>query len=803
MHRIAALTALGLLALAAAPLLADDADHMLLPGDRLRTQLGAGDERHVAVAAIEGSAVTLQAKRIGRVGVEPSILVISPSGERLDLGKRLKRSRKRALAKKVPIDATGVWRVGVSAIAGGGDVELTVKVKTARKLKITGELADEDAIWETSLPALPGTQVSATVKSKGNPRFTPSIEILAPDGSVLLAPTKAPRPTAVLPDLGNYTIRVRGGPGTFRGLVSIAPPNTAGRSPAFVDVEALPDIVAVSPGVLQNDGVVNVLVEGVGFLPGQIVTISDGDRGLAQGAIGEFQPTEITSQLDLTGVPAGDYTIGVVTPFGNSVTAPGTVSVTNRPPALLLVSAPEIPAATALELTVTGRGLDPDCELLLRRRDDGFVLPLEISSRIGPTSIKADVVVPPFEVGEYDVITTDPAGESRTFHAPLQVVGFRSTPQSIFALSGASVYLAGNPRSAAVDSENDRILVALVVGARARFLLLDANTYSVLSSYNAPSSTFGHLHPKVAWDAVNQVWAMTWVRRGSGTDEAFVRVTAGDDLTDELSMTRLAIDNDISMCSVATNTATGGFVAVWDQYDNKDGAELKTQFIEPGVEPDLTQQSVLYSHEAGVIFDPVIAFKSDGLFVVAFVGADTTGFAYAVRRSVVHGDGTVATGSIILASSGDWFDLFQPELAVNPTDGSLLLVFSYVLETTFHPAYVALTGGLVNTNGSVTTLDASGKLPIGLIDSVVWSAERGEYVTAMSNVAGNVAIRRIDENGVMRPAYVLEEHEGYWGILYSGTESGEMGLIRTMDGLEDGRTNISRDEMEVRVGPLR
>ncbi len=777
-------------------------DELLLPGDRLRTTLAGDGESRIAAAGIAGSQVTLTVKRRGQQGIEPFLRVIDPTGQSIDLTGRLKLSSRRAVAKNVPFETTGVHRIGVSALSGGGDFDLTMKVKRPKKLKLAGELADDADVFETTLDAVPGTRITVALKSKGKPKFTPRLEVLAPDGSLLITVGKAPKPGGVLPDLGTYTLRVSGGPGAFRGVVKVQPPDVRGRELTYADVEAPPHISGIRPATLDNDEVGSLFVDGFGFGGGDIVTVSDlAGRGLVQGEIEQLTDVGIGTDLDLTGLSPGPYAVSVVTPIGTEVVAGVPLIVTNRPPNVRLLGTPATGEGRRAPLTLHGRGFDDDCTVQVRRRGDGLDIPLRVTSRDGPTSLSVELTVPRYAVGEYDVITNDPSGQSRTFVEPLQVLGFSAAEAVILSDPDWGTVF---PRSVALDPIGNRLLIGAFDSGRPAFLLVDMSTNTIISSYTAPTLTSTFTLPHVAWDPVNEVWAMTWRTSAPGNiQEPWVRVAAADDLNDVLSHTRLGFDREVTLCTVAANSKSGGFMVTWDLYNPTQGARLVTLPVEPGVEPDLDDRTVIYQdNEASIIFEPTIFDRGDGFFVIVYVATDDLDVSLAMRRTVVRGDGSVLIGSEVLAASQEWFQLGLPKLAMDPNSGTILLVFSFVTETEFHSTLIPLSGGAVVPKGALVPIDEFGVLPPSLANSVVWSAERGEFVVTVTKLGLGITSRRVTADGALRLYNAGEEHEGFQGILFTDRDGARLGMVRAVDGVDDLRTENTHG-IQLRLGAFR
>ncbi len=783
---------------------AEEIDTMLVPGDKLRTQLVAGGGKTVAVAALAGTKLSVTFRRIKPSSVEPRLLLADPDGIEQELGKRLKTSKKIARVKGYAIDRTGLWRASFFALSGGGDVEISVSAKLPKRLKWKGTLTSEGDVAEHRFAALPGSRLTLQVKAKGGSqtKWSPIVEILDPDGNVLLPATaKRNGRTPIFADLfGEYVIRVSGGPGTFSAKMSVVAPNVKGRTLTYKSVEALPRIDSSSPDSLQNDDTRRVTLVGIGFSARQSITLSTPERGYVAARVDGFTDDGVYADLDLTGVPPGEYRLGVTTTVGNSVYADAPYVVTNRPPGIVLYSAPEFPAYEFVPLKITGRGFDDDCVIELRRSIDGLRAPTLIVGQDGHT-IRETIVAPPaYQVGAYDVTVRDPSGESRTFEKALEIVGYKAEPTDMRSRLAFGAWGEIYPRDAVYVGDADLVFVAMVEANDAVFVLFDPATSTVKQTFIAKGTLPQPIrNPRVAWNPIDGTLGMAWIVTGS-TEHGFVRICSASDLDDELSSTRVAVKTEVTQVDIDANTDDGGWIAVWEEYNLIDGSEIRSRhFASDGIPS--TTNALIFQNDNGLGWSPTIVYRGDGTYIVGHVGGTKGDAYYALRRIVLTDDGAVLQGSSQVASSITWFGLFQPEVALNPATGDVLVCFSYRLYDRFRPGFVLLTGSGASP-GAVRSKDGEGLLPQGLLDGVAWNPERNEYVVGLSLGDGRVAVRRVAADALLKPAYVLETYEGMWAVPWSGAEPGQLGLLRAYDGEENGYDSPATDEYHVRAGPL-
>ncbi len=804
----------GLVALGLTPGRGAEMDHVLLPGDVLRTRLIVGERRSVAVAAVPGMKLSITVKRGRRSSVEPSLSIAGPDGRDVAAGKRLKQSKRTARLRGWPVARGGHWRATFSALSGGGDVDVRVAGKPPRKATFHGELFTADRTAEHRFVVLPGSQVRVKVSAKGKPAWSPAAEIVTPSGTVIPLLPAYPGPPGAkgapgpfLDEFGEHVLRISGGPGVYGTKLKIRPPKVKGRLPQFADVEALPVLTGFSPTSVRNDDEAHLVVSGLGFSAQHSVTITSPEKGYAKAKI-SVTPTGGTARLDTTGIPPGRYRLGVSTSVGNARYAATPITVTNRAPAITFASSPEFPAFPDVEIRLRGNGYDADCRVELRRIGDGAVIPVTVVGRDGHTTLDLRMEMPPYQVGAYDAVLTDPMGLSQTYPGYFEVVGYRAPPVDVwelYATYGPMGYVS--PQDADYDGDSDTVLLAITEESSAHFVLLDAVTLEVLQTYSVePVSPGGVIAlPRVAWNPVDDTFAMTWRRIAGGMETGNVRVCASDDLDDELSLTVVAATDEVTQVDVAPNRDDGGWLAVWEAYAPAPGSRIQTVPIAADGTIDLDDVQTVFENAAGLSWLPSIVYRRGGDFVIAHIGANTNDTTYAVRRIVVSSSGGVRSPSLPIAASSDWYGIAQPELAVDPRDGSVLLGFSYFLFDRARPAIVMLEGPAAKPE-SIQSTAGDGVLPEGYLDDIAWNPERGEFVLGLQKLEGDwrTLVRRVSAEGVLRPLGVPFDLEGYLAVLWSGPEPGQLGFVRGCDGNDtDDRTMKSGDYAYVRAGRIR
>ena len=181
-------TLLALLLLLAPPTLAQEAQ--LAPGDSFEGAMGSDIDRdELGLQGLAGALLSVTVA--GKNGLHPQLeLLLLPSREPLDLAGFLSGAGKAKLTlKHLPLPQDGEYLLAVTAQAGTfGPYKLTTKGKIPAALKsFATDGASEPGDGTLTFSALPGTQLSATVKASKGFSATPGVPLLeGPSGPMLL-----------------------------------------------------------------------------------------------------------------------------------------------------------------------------------------------------------------------------------------------------------------------------------------------------------------------------------------------------------------------------------------------------------------------------------------------------------------------------------------------------------------------------------------------------------------------------------------------------------------------------------------
>lgn len=783
----------------------------LLPGEKVTTILAStGETRIGGLALVAGSKVSISAKAKGTSKARPGLALRNPAGQVVDLGKAYRTTSKSAQVRSFPVAATGVHRLALSTPAGfGGTVELTAAAKVPAKQTRTGTTTL--GTGSVSFDALPGsTLASLTVTCTAKPAWTPTVEVLDPSGASL-GTVVGRRTSAVLRNLpldahGSHTVRVTGGDGGFKAVVALRSPKPR-KGLQWADIVTPPGANSFTPLAADNDGPTHFDLSGPGFTTTDRVLFVQGTATKLVQTVTGATSTGAWFENDLAGLPAGDYRLEVLTKDNAKSVFPQTLEVRNRPPGVLATYPPFIPSGPDLPVVVTGAGFDQDAAFTVRRTSDQTPVPSSVSARFG--SQRADLRLDPaaYLTGPCDIVISETSGVVRTFPGVVDLVGWRQPTVNFFSYSGADATSNYYPRDAAYDGATGLVCLAMREGTGVRFALFDPATASIADQVkiNPPSATT-LLNPRVAFDARDRVWALTWVAGRTSSYDARVRIVGASNLQTPVADVLLDTSSIVRSVDAAPDAERGGFLVTWDRIATSTGpGEIRARRVSSSGVPGGASHTVLATDSGGWTYDPAIVRASANRYVVAYAGINATRTAAAIWRVVADGDGTVLYQPNICASELGWYDVFQAEVAANPNDGSVMLAFTYDDGTTsaeYHPGTVPLSGPQL-LPGSLVTVDDDGVVPDGFIDTLAWNPTRNEYVIAATRYdLPAVILRRIAPDGRIKVAPVSHQVEGIWGILWSGTAADTLGLVRLMDAAEDGSWTPAAP-MYVRGGPMR
>jgi hypothetical protein len=209
-------------------------------GDRVNGQIGSSgiDTVELQFFAVLGTRLDLNVN--GSATLEPAVRLLTSTGSVVDLGPSLKDRGRKVRVRKYVIAETGTYIFEITADAGSGSFRARTKGRFPKKFDLAGSFPDEPL---TSLDAMPGAELRATVKAERGSSYEPTIETVVDGGGPLTLEknqakgSKAQFRRAVADEGGTVTMAVGGsGTGPYTARLRVKTP----RSKQTFDVSAPP-----------------------------------------------------------------------------------------------------------------------------------------------------------------------------------------------------------------------------------------------------------------------------------------------------------------------------------------------------------------------------------------------------------------------------------------------------------------------------------------------------------------------------------------------------------------------------------
>jgi len=211
-----------------------DLDAQIFNGNLVTGSLAtASTTETFRVVCPAGAALTVTVKGVKKKGATtpaPTFVVRSPTFVPIGADRTVPNATG-ATAKAIPLDASGTYRIAVSAGAGAvGDFQIAATWKSPAAPPVSGQLAGADVAFDFSADAgaVATFDVSQAPKSAALPRLAScSGPSFAKTFTAPAAGAKRHRATGVvLPATGDYVLHVTdaGGGGLFRGKITLKAP---------------------------------------------------------------------------------------------------------------------------------------------------------------------------------------------------------------------------------------------------------------------------------------------------------------------------------------------------------------------------------------------------------------------------------------------------------------------------------------------------------------------------------------------------------------------------------------------------
>jgi hypothetical protein len=310
----------------------------------------------------------------------------------------------------------------------------------------------------------------------------------------------------------------------------------------------------------------------------------------------------------------------------------------------------------------------------------------------------------------------------------------------------------------------------------------------------------------VAWDGVAGTFALCVCSQRSPA-VCVVRTVSSTNLHQSIAQSEFGRDVATSMTNagVAAERDHGGYLVAWQQIDATYGARVLAQAVTATGAVDAATRSTVAVDAYGNLGYPAVAYQGGGRFIVAWGGISSDYRALVYRATVTDAVGAQVPGAgpYIAATSNTWAYLATPRIVVNPVDGSALLAFSYSEGVVYRPAVERLAPQTAAPGALFATLDAGLPYPGGRATGLAWSPARSEFIVAVERPDGRVVLRRVNPDGSLRAAPVVESYEGLYGVLYAGSTPESPGFARSFDGVADDVDDAASQTRQALVGPIR
>ena len=773
---------------------------LILPGERVTSTLSsAGETRWAALAGVEGGRLGVVVTAPHGSRVRPRLRVLDPDGEPAEIGETNPRSGPVARVAGLRLAKTGVWRIGVETPSDhGGKFVLVTNGNVPRAFRWSAALDGAGGPAEHVLPATPGCTLTLVVASKGKPLFNPSLELIAPSGAVVTHATgrkgRATLSGLRLEEIGRYTVRVAGGPGTFSAAATVKLPRK--RKLAFADVAAQPEIRSFTPTSTPDDSVASISFQGVGFTMQQSASIASDGKTLLAAPMKAAGSKGAAADIDLGELPPGTYSLRVGTPEGRIVTAAEPFVVTNRVPSVGAADPPDGPSGRTFRVDVKGVGFDVGSTIEIRHGAQGAAIPFTVTDHADRDVFRLSLTPPAHLTGPCDVEVRDPGGASSVRTALIDLLGYRSAPQVVLTSPlpnlGSTLY----PSDAVVDESNGRVLAAVTEDAtHLALVLFDASTLAVLDTVQLTAADLGAgAFPiwvtALAWDRVGGTFA---VCVGSGTSQPLLvaRTISAGDIRHTIDQKNLVTGSPkyISGHDVAADPNTGGYVVVWDEFQPTPVPTdlILAQSIPASGVIDTAARRTLATDTTNASLVPSIAPTVPGSFLVAWGGTTNDLLQVGLFASLVDQSLSGTLGPVVLLSSTTWTFCVPAGIAQCPHDDWAMVAFDvHDVDGLYHPHVMRVNGRTLEHGGPVNVDPATDPptAPVSAVTtSIVWNDERNEFVIGQLADRRRVLVRRVNPNGTVRIAPTLEAYEAGSGRVYAGSAAGSMGLLRKFDGI--------------------
>jgi hypothetical protein len=187
-------------------------------------------------------------------------------------------------------------------------------------------------------------------------------------------------------------------------------------SNAFTVVNPAPTVIGITPSVGSTGAVVTVSnLAGTGFLPGATIRLTrTGCTDITASSVAVLSPSQITCNFNLTGAATGEWNVVLANSDMQSGTLSNGFTVTMPAPVITSITPRSgAPDTTVNISSLTGSGFLPGATVKLTRTGSPDINANSVVV-VSPTKITCSFDLTGATVGRWDVVVTNPDGQSRT-----------------------------------------------------------------------------------------------------------------------------------------------------------------------------------------------------------------------------------------------------------------------------------------------------------------------------------------------------------------------------------------------------
>jgi hypothetical protein len=415
--------------------------------------------------------------------------------------------------KNVELVKSGRYRLLLAAgSAPDGDVSVKIKWKVPKPLK--RDLLETQIVTD---PIVTAVDPSGAENSQILP-VTVTVAFALPGAQVRFRKTPS---VITVPQSGmtvdddsiDFNLNVQ----SFApGIYGVEVENTDGGKhllpSAFTVTNASAVITDVDPGSGFDNAVVSVDVTGSFISSGATATLVRGGESIPGTGV-LAASTSLTASFDLRARTTGLWDLVVANPDAAPTTMTNAFEILNSPPTVVSVSPADNLSSAVVDCTITGLDFDATPSVLLRRSGESDV---EATGETwdSSTQVQATFDTTGLTAGGWDLVLTNPDGQSSTLAAAFRISGPVGGPVNVFSPANN----ADGPPAVCWNATRNEFLVAWVdTDSSGNYYVyvqrLDEEGQTIGSSVSVSqsASSVGKRDVAVAWDSAGDRYLVAWV----------------------------------------------------------------------------------------------------------------------------------------------------------------------------------------------------------------------------------------------------------------------------------------------------